>query len=145
MRTRSHRTPARRALTLVETIAALVILATAIPPLLWSLREASVARIDPTLASTARFLAIERLEDIVADRLRPDLDFDDITEARYPDETAIEGFTGFSRQVRLRSVAPDLTTPGDDCLIATVQVAWSGRAGAARRLVLSTVLTEAAP
>ncbi|MCZ6542471.1 MAG: type II secretion system protein, partial [Planctomycetota bacterium] len=54
--------------TLLETIAAVVILALAIPPMLWAVREAHIQRVNPMLASKARWLATEKLEDIIADR-----------------------------------------------------------------------------
>ena len=58
----------RRGFTLIETIAAIVILAIALPPMLFAIRDAHVQRVNPVLVSQARWLATEKLEDILADR-----------------------------------------------------------------------------
>ena len=49
--------PRSRGFTMIEAIAAMVVLAIAVPPMLWSLREAQVQRANATLASQARWLA----------------------------------------------------------------------------------------
>ncbi|MHC4274668.1 MAG: type IV pilus modification PilV family protein, partial [Planctomycetota bacterium] len=54
----------RRGFTLIETVAAIVILAVAVPPMLWAVAQAQHKRANPMLASKARWLAMEKLEDI---------------------------------------------------------------------------------
>ena len=54
--------------TLIETVVAIVILAVAVPPMLWAVAQAQYKRANPMQASKARWLAVEKLEDIIADR-----------------------------------------------------------------------------
>ncbi len=58
----------RAGFTLIETIAAIVILAVAVPPMLWAVTESQRQRINPMMVSKARWLAVEKMEDIIADR-----------------------------------------------------------------------------
>ena len=55
----------------METVSAIVILSVAVPPMLWAVTQAQRQRMNPVLASKARWLAVEKLEDIVADRHAP--------------------------------------------------------------------------
>ena len=65
---RSHVSRHVRAFTLVEAIAAIVVLSIAVPSMMWAVRDAQMNRIDMLFASQARWLATEKLEDIIADR-----------------------------------------------------------------------------
>ena len=132
----------RRAFTLIEAIAAIVILTVAIPPLLFSIREAHRQRVDPVLASKARWLATEKLEDIIADRHSTKMGYDYLAAVNYPNEPSVAGFTNFSRTVSLSEKEADLTTAGDGYMIATVTVSWTDGGGTARSLAVATVLTE---
>lgn len=138
--------------TLIETIAAIVILAVAVPPMLWAVTEAQRQRINPMLASKARWLAVEKLEDVIADRHS--------TNARgyawvaaggdYVVENPgdITGYPGFSRSVTLLETQADLTTtapPPLGYLTVTVTVGWVDAKGANQTLALSTVLTDYTP
>ena len=62
------RPSAPRALTLVEALVAIVVVAIAAPPMLLAMRDASLRRATPILADRARWLASEKLEDLIADR-----------------------------------------------------------------------------
>jgi len=128
--------------TLIETIAAIVILAAAIPPLMFALREAHRQRVDPVLTSRARWLATEKLEDSIADRHSSSRGYDYLIEANYPDENSVSGFPSFSRTVSFSETAADLSTPGEGYMNVTVQVGWTDGSGTARTLSVSTVLTE---
>jgi type II secretory pathway pseudopilin PulG len=133
------------AFTLIETIAAVVILSVAVPTLLWTLAESHRTRVDAALVTTATWLAVEKLEDVIADAHCPGRGFDFITAGQYPSEAAVSGFAGFSRSVQITSTATDLVTPGAECKIVTVEVSFIGSAKQARTLTLSTVLTDQTP
>jgi prepilin-type N-terminal cleavage/methylation domain-containing protein len=138
-----RRTAKRRTgFTLIETIAALVVLAVAIPPILWAIRDAHVQRVNPLLASQARWLATEKLEDVIADRHASTRGYDYLTAANYPNEPTVEGFAPFSRRVSFAETGPDLQSDGEGFMTATVDVSWTDATGAVRTLTVSTVLTE---
>ncbi|MFN9977934.1 MAG: type II secretion system protein, partial [Phycisphaerae bacterium] len=80
--------------TLIETIAAIVVLAVAIPPIIIGITDAHRRRSAPPLFERARWLAAERLEDVIADRHSSTRGYAYVTNANYPSETSITGFTG---------------------------------------------------
>lgn len=135
----------RRGFTLIEAIAAIVILAAAIPPLLFSIRAAHRQRVDPVLTSRARWLATEKLEDVIADRHSSTRGYDYLTAGNYPDENSVAGFQNFARTVTFAETEADLTTPGEGYMNVTVEVSWTDGGGDARSLSVSTVLTEYDP
>ena len=145
-------TPTRRpGFTLIETIAAIVILAVAVPPMLWAVTESQRQRINPMLTSRARWLAVEKIEDVIADRHS--------TTARgyawvvgggdYVVENPgdIPGYSGFSRQVWLEETKADLadTNPPLGYLKVKVTVGWVDAKGNNQTLNIWTVLTEYTP
>lgn len=131
-----------RGFTLIETIAAILLLAIAIPPMLWAMRDAHIQRVNPTMVITAQWLAAEKLEDIIADRHAPDLGYASLEPANYPDEPSINGFLGFERSVAFNETGPDLESEGDGYMTVTVYVRWIDATGTERDLTISTVLTE---
>lgn len=135
----------RSAFTLIETIAAVLIVAIAIPPLLWSVRDAHVQRIDTVLASRARWLAVEKLEDVIADRHSSTRGWTYIDETNYPDESPVATDTTFDRTVTIAETEADLATPGTGYRTVTVAVSWTDGSGAARSLHIATVLTDYNP
>ena len=135
----------RRGFTLIETIAAIVILAIALPPMLFAIRDAHVQRVNPVLASQARWLATEKLEDILADRHSASRGYDYLSGAHYPPEPSVDSFPAFSRSVTLMETGPDLSTPGSGYMTVTVNVSWIDATSAARTLSISSVVTEYAP
>ena len=134
-----------RGFTLIETIAAVVILALAIPPMLWAVREAHIQRVNPMLASKARWLATEKLEDIIADRHSTTRGWAYLIAANYPAEPTISGYPGFSRTVTLTQTLADLSTPGDGYMTIEVQVQWTDATATVRTWSVSTVVTEYVP
>jgi len=145
-------TPTRRAgFTLIETIAAIVILAVAVPPMLWAVTESQRQRINPMMVSKARWLAVEKIEDVIADRHS--------TTARgyawvvgggdYVVENPgdITGYPGFSREVELEETGADLGVPvvGGGYLTVTVKVGWVDAKGNNQTLDIATVLTDYTP
>jgi len=135
----------KHGVTLIETIIAIVLLALALPPMLWSIRGAQLQRANPVLASRARWLAESRLEDIIADRHSATRGYDWLAAANYPDEPTMPGFPGFSRRVVLAETLADLATPGDGHMSVTVEVSWTDAGREPRTLSVTTVLTEYAP
>ncbi len=135
----------RRAFTLIETTMAIVILAVAMPALLWTVRQAHLARVSPTLATRARWLACERLEGVIADRHSPTRGYQHVIEDNYPPESALEGFENFSRSVSVHETGPDLVSPGEGYKLVVVSVSWEDARRRACSLSLSIVLTDYSP
>src|SRR5262245_60208243 len=139
---RLHRSTRRsRGFTLIESISAVVVLAVAIPPMLWALRQAHVQRVNPMMSSKARWLVTEKLEDIIADRHSETRGFGYLTTANYPAENPVAGFPGFSRTVGFLQLGPDLA-PGTGYMRATVTVTWTDSTGTSRSLALVSIVTE---
>ena len=133
------------AFTLIESLAAVVILAIAIPPMLWSIREAHVGRVDAILSSRARWLATEKLEDVIADRHSTTRGYTYLTTGNYSAESPVTGFANFNRSVALTETTADLSTSGSGYMNVTVSVTWNDAMGTARTMAISTVLTDYTP
>lgn len=132
----------RRGFTLIETIAAIVILAIAIPPMLWALRDAHVQRVSPVLASRARWLATMKLEDVIADRHSTNRGYAYLMDGNYANESPVAGWSQFDRSIAITETEADLVTAGSGYKTVTVQVSWTDASQTARSLSVSTVLTE---
>jgi type II secretory pathway pseudopilin PulG len=139
---RIHR---KRAFTLVEGIVSVVILATATPAILWAVRQAHLDRVSPVQASFARWLATEKLEDIIADRHSSSRGYSFLTAGNYAAEASISGYPGFSRSVAFAETGPDLTSAGTGYMKATVTVGWTDTRGQAQSLAIATVITDYTP
>ncbi len=139
-----HPTSRRRAFTLIEGIIAVVILGLAVPPMLWAVRVAQETRTDPLLVSRARWLAVEKLEDILADNASPARGYTYLAAPNYPAEPAVPGFPTFARSVTFTETAADLASPGLGCKTATVTITWKSTRGP-RSFSLATVLTSTNP
>lgn len=141
----------RPGFTLIETIAAITILAVAIPPMLWAVQEAQIQRVNPMLASKARWLATEKLEDIIADRHSDSgsRGYDYLIAANYAAQNKgdITGYEQFSRTVTIDPETDALFVPTVDggYKTVTVSVGWDNATGNAMSLAISTVLTEYTP
>ena len=141
----------RQGFTLIETVAAIVILAVAVPPMLWAVAEAQHKRANPMLASKARWLAMEKLEDIIADRHSESGNhgWDYLIVANYAAEAkgSITGYPQFGRTVTFLETEADLSTPSatGGYMNVTVAVTWTNAEGASQSLSISTVLTEYVP
>jgi Tfp pilus assembly protein PilV len=133
---------AARGFSLVEAIASIVLIAVSLPATLWALGEAHQRRSAPALASRARWLATEKLEDIIADRHSATRGHGYLVPGNYPDEAQVAGFETYSRRVALVETGADLVAPGEGYTTVTVTVEWRGADGQARSLSVSTVLTE---
>ena len=132
----------RAGFTLIETIAAIVVLSIGIPPILYAVRQAHVNRVNPVLASKARWLAVEKLEEIIADRHAPGRGYDYLDVSNYASEVPVTDFEQFYRSVSFKETEADLTTAGTGTMTVTVEVSWIDLTSNKRQLTVSTVLTE---
>ncbi|MBT8486812.1 MAG: type II secretion system protein [Phycisphaerales bacterium] len=137
----------RHGFTLIETVASLVILAIAVPPMVWAIREAHTQRVNPVMASRARWLAMEKIEDVIADRHSSTRGWSYLIPANYVAESPVTGWTGFDRTVTLTEYQADLATTDTDggYMVVDVAVSWDDAKGTARTLTLATVVTEYTP
>ncbi len=137
----------RRAFTLIETVMAIIILAVGVPPMLWAVSQAQTDRANPVLFSRARWLAVEKLEDIVADRHSGTRGYSYLDTANYADENPgdIAGYLAYGRTVAFAEKEANLVTAGSGYMIVTVTVTWTDTSGDTQSLSISTVLTEYVP
>lgn len=134
-----------RGFTLIEAIVTILIVSVMVPPTLVLIRDSQTRRAAPILASRARWLAGEKLEDIIADRHSTTRGWDYIMNASYPSENPVNGFANFSRAVTITEAGPDLVTPGAGYKRATVTVTWMDPRSGQATLSLSTILTDFTP
>lgn len=134
-----------RGFTLIEAIIAIVILTIAVPSMFWSIREAQRKRVDPVMVSRARWLASERLEDIIADRHSTTRGWSYVVNANYAAESPVSGFAGFTRSVSIAETGASLSGGGTGYKTVTVTVGFIDGKGAARTLALAAVVTDYTP
>jgi len=129
-RRRMHRFQ-RRSTTIIEVVVAIVILSVALPSLMMAFAEASVQSIGPYRQSIGSFLAIERMEEIVARRYRGTDGYDAITTGNFGSESSLSGFPGYARDVAVAFVDGNLNIVGSDqgYKRVTVTVSWDNGAG----------------
>ena len=132
----------RRGFTLIESIAAVVILSIATPPMLWAIREAHTQRVNHVLSSRARWLATEKLEDVIADRHSTTRGYTYLVTGNYATESSVTGYTNFARSVTFTETDADLSTSGSGYMTVDVTVTWTDAVGTAQSLTVSTVLTD---
>ena len=103
---------ARHALSLIEVVVAMVLLGLAVPPLLLQI-AAGVKQQEATLIQqNLAHLASERMWLIFTDHADSTHGYDAIIAAAYPNETAPDGLTGYTRKTEVREVSPtDYITP----------------------------------
>lgn len=135
----------RTGFTLIEAIVALVILATAMPAMLWAIQGAQLTRNTPVMVNRARWLAQETLESIIADRHAPLLGYAQVIGSAYPPEAQVPGFPQFSRSVTITETGPQFAVGGTGLKTVTVRVGWTDTRGQSREIRLATVLTDYTP
>lgn len=130
--------------TLVELVVTVVVLGVAMPPMLSALRSAHASRVTPVMASRARWLATEKLEDILADRHSAARGYGYVAAVNYPSEGAVDGFGAFARVVTVEETGPDLSGAGAGYKKVTVTVSWRDAAlsGQVRSLSVGAVITD---
>jgi type II secretory pathway pseudopilin PulG len=95
----------RRAISLLEVVVAMVIMAIAIPPLFIQI-AADVQQQEAFLVQrNLTHLASERLWEIYADHADPDRGFDHVAESSYPGEADAGGLTGYVRTTEVLEVS----------------------------------------
>ncbi len=132
-----------RAFTLIEAIAAIVLLSVAVPSMTWGVRDAVIRRTDPLKLTKARWLAAEKLEEIIADRHSTSRGYAYCVTAAYAAEASVSGFSGFSRSVSINAI--NTTNGASGWKYVTVTVTYVDGLGAARTISLSTILTNYTP
>ena len=108
-------------------------------------RLARGQRADPVQVSRARWLATEKLEDIIADRHSGTRGWGYVAASNYPAEPSISGFAGFSRSVSINETDATLSTAGLGYKTVTVSVGFVDGKGASRSYSLATVVTDYSP
>lgn len=141
-----YRTRHRAGLTLIEAIAAIVVLTVAVPSMLWAIRDSTRRRVDPVLLNRARWLACERMEDILADRHSPARGYSYLIGANYPAESPVSGFSGMSRSVSITETGPPPSfAAGTGFKTVTVNVTFSDGYAVPRTLSVAAVITDYTP
>lgn len=120
----------------------MVILAVALPSMMFAIRQAATDRVLPTQLSRARWLATEKLEDVIADRHSTTRGYTYLVTGNYPAESPIGTDPDFSRIVTFNETEADLSTSGSGYMIVTVTVSWTDINGNARSFAVDTVLTN---
>jgi Tfp pilus assembly protein PilV len=121
-----------RGVTLLETVFAVLLLGISVPPILGFFAQGTLSSIAPERQTAAYFLAMERLEEIIADRHSSTRGYSYLAAAHYLAESLSGGFT---RTVAFDEVSSaDLTThqAGSGYLLITVNVQYTAPAGSYR-------------
>ena len=134
----------RRAFTLIEAIAAIVILSVAMPGMFWALRDSSVRRYDPVQLAKARWLAQEKLEDVIADRHSTSRGYSYVLTANYAAENPVTSFAGFTRSVAVTETAANFAA-GTGWKTVTVTVTYNDGRNVSRSVALSAIVTSYTP
>ncbi len=140
----TRRIQRRRGATVIELAICMVILGIALPPLVGAFADASRQSMEPAANTVAGFLAIERMEQMVARRYRGTDGYSQITEANFPAESPVTGFSDFSRSVTVSLVDSNLTPTGSDQGYKKVRVTVTWQGGT-RSLVIERVFAEFLP
>lgn len=123
----------------------LVVVSITVPSTLVLIRDSQVRRASPILASRARWLAGEKLEDVVADRHSTTRGWAYVAAGNYPAEGSVAGFAAYARSVAIVETAADLVTAGTGYKTVTVTVTWVDPRNGSQSLALATVLTDYTP
>jgi prepilin-type N-terminal cleavage/methylation domain-containing protein len=97
---------ARRGLSLIEVVLAIVILGLAVPPLLISITAGAQQQQSTMIEQNLVQLASERMWGIATAHADPTHGYAAINTAAYPDETAPRALTGYTRRTEIREVSP---------------------------------------
>lgn len=124
---------------------AIVVLSIAVPGIMIAISNAHRTRTDPIFVARARWLAAERLEQVIADRHAPTRLYAYVVNANYPAEASISGFPGFSRSTSVSETAANLVSAGTGYKTVTVTVTFTDGRARSRSLSLSTVITDYTP
>jgi prepilin-type N-terminal cleavage/methylation domain-containing protein len=135
---------ARRGMSLIEVVLAMVILSLAIGPVLLSVAAGAAQQQSALIEQNLVELASERLWGVFVDRTDPTKGYAAITSAAYPNETAPRGLTGYSRRTEIREVSPtDYYTPQAGSGLKRLRVTASGPGN--RTLVIESLVADLPP
>lgn len=126
---RRRRTGDTVGFTLLELIAAVALLGIAVPPILAFLAQSGVKGVFPERQTAAYFLAVEKLEELIADRHSPNLGYAHLTTANHPAETLPGGFTRTVAFLEVASSNLSSAHTGSGCLRITVTVSYANPTG----------------
>ncbi|MDI6808391.1 MAG: prepilin-type N-terminal cleavage/methylation domain-containing protein [Candidatus Eisenbacteria bacterium] len=90
--------------TLVEVVIVIIIGGIALIPLLTLFASTATESSQAEVVSTASFLAKEKMDTIIADKMSPERGFSYITSGNYPQENPVNGFNDYVRTV---TISPD--------------------------------------
>ena len=142
MRAWKQRRKVAHGFSLIEAVVVLVVLAVAVPASMIAIRDATVQRSSAALAARARCLAVEKIEDVIADRHSTTRGWSFLMAGNYPVESTISGYAGFARSVSVVETGASLSGGGTGYKTVTVTVAWSDPRRGPTSLNLVTVLTD---
>ena len=134
------RSTTQRGTTIIEVAMALTILAIALPPMIQAFADASRQTILPANDAVAGFLAIEKMEEIVARRYRGTDGYTGV-DALVGTESPVSGFSYFTRTVTEAFVTSSLAASGSDVGYKkfTVTVTWQS---GAKQLAIEHVFAD---
>lgn len=135
----------RRGFTIVEAICAITIMAVALPASLWMIRGATQRRVDPILAARARWLVVERMEQVLMDRHNSSRGYAYIDGSNYASEASVSGFSNMSRAVSVVETGPNLSSAGTGYKRVMVTVSFRDGRNILRTMGMSTVVTDYTP
>jgi type II secretory pathway pseudopilin PulG len=127
---------------MLEIVATIVLIGTAAPALLTAVRDTTARRASVQQQVVARWLACEKLEDIIADRHSTTRGWNYLITANYPDEPSVNGFPAFARTAAFIDTGPDLLTAGTGYRKVTVTVTYPDVREGTKSLSLSTIVTD---
>jgi type II secretory pathway pseudopilin PulG len=127
---------------MIELVATIVLIGVAAPALLTAVRDATARRASVQQQVVARWLACEKLEDVIADRHSTTRGWSYIVAANYAAEPAVTGFPAYSRSVTILDTASDLATAGTGYRTVTVTVTYPDARDGTKAITLATVLTD---
>ena len=138
-----------RALSLIEVVLAIVILALAVPPLMIQLNTAVRAQVSTMHQMMSVQLASERVGEVQAACIDIGRGYTYVDAANYPLENDAAGFSGFTRQTEVREVSTaDYTTQETDSGVKRIRITVSdpeGNSLVTETFVCQQIATDTTP
>ncbi|MFN7396876.1 MAG: type II secretion system protein, partial [bacterium] len=120
----AHQRPRRRAFSLIDTLAAIVLISVAAPLMLLAIGQSTLRRATATQAITARWLLSEKLESITADRHSTTRGYTYLTTTNYPAEAPVAVYRIINRHTKITTPTAHKTTASDPHQTLTHKVTW---------------------
>jgi len=128
--------------TLIEVILTIVILAIVIPSLISGVGFMTARQVNTIGTTTAADLALERMEQIMGDRMNPARGFGYIIVGNYPAENPVAGFPNYNRSVAITCFTSNALTTTAACPTDYKQAQVTVNASGVGPSVPSTVLVS---